>query len=129
MWSNKKNKFGNKKIEIDGHKFASSLEAEYYQLLKFLERSQTKPHTQLLSLQPHVHLTKAKILYKPDFHIKENGEDIMIEVKGHETATYRLKRRLYKHYGKYPLRVIKKNRNGFYVSETVNPIGVNDDES
>lgn len=88
-------KFRSKRCVIDGIKFASMAEGELYCLLKVT-------HSEIYC-QPKIYLTKAKILYKPDFFCK----DIFYEMKGFETDAWKLKKRLWEFYGPGPLHIYK----------------------
>ena len=77
-----------------------------------------------LELQPRVYLTKAKILYKPDF--QEQGSHLYYEFKGVETASWRLKRRLWKVYGPGYLLVYKMKGNKPYLFESIIPEAVDE---
>lgn len=102
--------------EHDGHKFASKAERDFYIVLKNLEAiGQIK----LLELQPKVYMTDSRILYKPDFLIEENEERIYIDVKGMETPVFKLKKKLWKHYGQGKLRLVKKSGKRFKVLEEI----------
>jgi hypothetical protein len=70
-----------------------------------------------------VYLTKARILFKPDFYYEENGQPFYCEAKGHTTSVYLIKRRLYIHYGPAPLLIYKGSHNRFYLDETIIPKG------
>ncbi len=114
----KKNKYNAKKAEANGIVFDSILEKDYFLHLCHLEKY---GHIKLLETQVKCYLTKAKILMKPDFKIFNNktGKVEFHETKGHETTTYRIKRRLWKHYGEGKLVIIKRKGNKFFVSEEV----------
>jgi len=67
------NKYGNKKVEIDGYKFDSQAEARRYQELKLLEKAGKIKH---LALQPKFELvpkTKKRraVTYTADFAYRE----------------------------------------------------------
>ena len=94
-------KYGAKKTVVDGIKFDSKTEAEYF--------SQNKPL--IKELQPKIYLTKARILYKPDFLLK-SGE--YVDVKGFETPVFKLKKKLWKFYGAGKLLIIKKKGRSFF---------------
>ena len=115
----KKNKFGAVKTIIDGIKFDSRTEAEYYTILKhqFNNNLITK-----LELQPKIYLTKAKILYKPDFLIERDGKEIYIDVKGMKTPVFNLKARLWKCYINAELHIIVKNGRVFKLDKIVSGI-------
>jgi len=112
------NKYGAKKTIIDGITFASKTEAEYYALLKWEEKAGA---IKILDLQPKVYLTRSRILYKPDFKIFDTNarEEIFIEIKGHETPVWRIKRKLWFNYGCGTLRIIKKIRGHFEMTEEI----------
>lgn len=98
---NKQNKYRAQKVSFDGYSFASKAEAALYQELK------KELHAGLwveLKCQVSVYLTDAKILYKPDFMTTDpNGKIVYHEMKGFETASYRIKRKLWPFYAGYDL--------------------------
>ena len=112
-WRN--HKYNAKKTYVGNIKFDSKAEAEYYLYLKSMT------HIDILELQPKVYLTKSRILYKPDFKTfnKNTGETIHVDVKGLETPVFKLKKRLWKHYGQGVLQIVKKQRNSWEVTEVV----------
>jgi hypothetical protein len=122
------NKYGAKRTVVDGQSFPSKLEADVYCHLKMLEKA---GELEELVRQPTVYLTDAKISYKPDFQcsiprIKTDDGiriwgTVYIEAKGLETERYRLIKKLWKHYGLYPLHVYKANRKGVYLAEEIIP--------
>lgn len=97
--------------EIDGIRFASKAEAALYQYLKLAGEVPIKT-------QPKVYLTKAKILFKPDFF----SGGVYFEMKGMETASYKIKARLWRHYGPAPLHVYELKSNKVCHKETINPV-------
>jgi hypothetical protein len=102
------NKYGAKKIEIDGHVFPSKREAEYYLAYKdMLERGEIT----WLELQPRFELIPAftnhdgkKVRpchYTADFKLTyPDGRQKIIEVKGFRTRDYVLRRKIFEY--KYP---------------------------
>lgn len=97
-----RSKYGNKKVVIDGIKFDSIREGNYYQQLKILERAGEISN---LTLQPSFELApavtiagkkKRALAYRADFQYKENGKVIVVDVKGMKTAVYVIKRHLMK---------------------------------
>jgi len=76
-----------------------------------------------------VYLTKARILYIPDFKVFDHGlgDFSWEEFKGFETDTWRIKRRLWLNYGPGILNVWKANRAGVYLHETIKPKGKSDE--
>jgi len=92
------NKYRNNKVELDGRSFASKLEASVYCLIK----------PAVVQCQDHVYLTDARILYIPDFKCTTfDGTFYWVEAKGLETTDYRIKRRLWQHYGPGDLHIYK----------------------
>jgi len=107
------------KLEIVGTRFDSKAEGEYYQQLIPLLKDGT---LERIEFQPAYVLQESpKITYKADFLlIFSNGEQIVVDVKGVETATFRLKRKLFK--TKYPnltLQIIKKHRGMWMTDEDI----------
>lgn len=93
----KYNKYGNKKTIVDGINFDSKAEARYYTELKLREQA---GEIEIIEIQPKVYLTDARILYKPDFLIRETqGPKVWIDVKGFETPVFKIKKKLWAHYG------------------------------
>ena len=119
----KKNKYGNKKTVVDGHKFDSKLEAEYYQLLKF---KKAQGHIQDFKLQPRYTLqetfkrdgkTYRSITYVADFEIMQNdGSVVVADCKGMMTDVFKIKAKIFtKLYGK--LYLVKRSKEGFKLEE------------
>jgi len=108
-----------KKTIVDGITFQSLGEAAYYEDLKLQESLKL---IKLVELQPKVYLTKAKILYKPDFLIEEMGKFIYIDFKGHATPSFNIKARLWAHYGKGKLRIVIRKNGKFIVKKEIDPI-------
>lgn len=114
MFQFKQTKYKSKKTSVDGLKFDSQAEADFYVHLKTLQQC---GHTKILEVQPKVYMTAARILYKPDFKIEEQGAVVYIDVKGMKTAVFNLKVRLWEHYGLGTLRLVSKNRFGFFTAK------------
>ncbi len=121
MWT--KTKYGNKRTESCGISFASQLEAALYDHLKLLE---TGGVIKDISCQVNVHLTDAKILMIPDFSAFDIdlNEKVFYEAKGIETDVWRIKRRLWKHYGPGRLSVYKGTARSLKCVETIIPSGM-----
>jgi hypothetical protein len=68
-------------------------------------------------------MTKARILYKPDFGYFDVDMDSIAfaEAKGFETDIWRIKRRLWAHYGEGPLLVYKGSAKSLILHETIVP--------
>lgn len=118
-------KFGAIKCTVDGIKFDSIAESEYYQHLKILKHV---GQITAIELQPKIYMTSAMILYKPDFAIVENGQTIYLDVKGMQTAVFKIKMRLWKHYGPGTLRLIKKSKFGFQTTREITREGADDEQ-
>jgi hypothetical protein len=99
------NKYRNVKTEIDGHLFDSKAEAQYFLNLKVLHAS---GEIRGFSIQPSFMLP-GDIRYRPDFLICDAaGQIFAVDVKGVETAAFKLKRKLWeKTYPWLPLRTVK----------------------
>lgn len=104
----KKSKYKSKKTTLDGVIFDSNAEAEFYQYLL------TKYDKKHIKLQPKFELLPSflynnkkikPITYIADFQI----DNVVIDVKGMETETFKLKAKMFKY--KYPeleLQLVKK---------------------
>ena len=88
----------------DGASFPSQVEANRWGQLQQL---QAAGHLSELSRQPKVLLTRANIVYHPDFKYLEAGRWIYEETKGFETYDYQIKKKLWAVYGPGPLRIMK----------------------
>ncbi len=99
-----KSKYRNIRVEIDGHTFDSKAEGRRYEELKLL---QAAGEIDGFGLQPSFVLEKG-IRYRPDFIVSGDGQIWVEDVKGVETAAFKIKKRLWE--VKYPwleLRIIK----------------------
>lgn len=94
-------KFGNRAVVIDGLRFDSAAEGRRYQQLRMLERA---GEIQDLRVHPRYVIIDAlrvgsrrekAIVYEADFAYTEGGLPVVEDVKGVETAVFRLKRRLF----------------------------------
>lgn len=111
-----RNKYGNKKVIVDGIKFDSIRESARYRELKLLERA---GEIKNLVLQPHFLLldsfkkngkTYRKTEYIADFMYWEKGQVIVEDVKSEATITevFKLKHKLFEYkYPDYELKIIK----------------------
>jgi hypothetical protein len=85
--------------DITGIQFDSKAEAEYYLILK--DRLAAKEIAGFSRQNTYVLQEKPKIVYKPDFVLVNwDGSVNVIDVKGVQTAAFRLKVRMFK--AKYP---------------------------
>lgn len=105
-------KYHNTKTVIDGISFDSKKEAEYYKMLKLLEKNQIIKN---LKLQPRYELIPSftkngikhrKCEYIADFEYIEDGKTVVVDTKGFKTDVYKLKRKLFEY--KYPNLTIKE---------------------
>lgn len=116
------NKMGNIRTEVDGVKFDSKLEAEYYNQLKLLKQAGIIKE---IKLQPRYLLQEGfnkngkryqPIHYVADFEVKyEDGTLEVIDVKGFETNIFKIKEKMFEY--KYPelrIRIVKKDEIGIY---------------
>lgn len=97
----KKSKYSSAKTDIDGIRFDSKKEAEFYAELKLREKAGEITH---LRLQPRYLLQEAfkhdgkqyrEMEYVADFEYIENGVTVVVDVKGFRTAVYMIKRKLF----------------------------------
>ena len=119
----KKPKYNNRKVEIDGHKFDSKLEAQYYE---FIKHKKAAGKIKDFRLQPRYTLqetfkldgkTYRSITYVADFEVLHNdGSTQVIDVKGMMTDVFKIKAKMFtKLYGK--LYLVKNSRAGFKLEE------------
>ena len=109
------NKYNNKKVTIDGHTFASTLEANRYCQLKLLQRAEEISNLQLqvpFILQESFKKngkTYRPIIYIADFVYTEKGKTIVEDTKGIKTETFKIKQKLFeKRYPDLELKIITK---------------------
>lgn len=114
------NKYHAKKVHHAGYSFASKLEAAVYNILhcRVLAGELSE-----LKCQPHVFLTQARIESIPDFSAIDLRLDALVyfEAKGLETAVWRVKRKLWTHYGPGRLVVYKGTHLRPYIHEEIIP--------
>lgn len=106
FWKNPQTKYQSKRVKEAGYSFQSQLERDLFQHLSLLEKA---GEIEGLKCQASVYLTEARILYKPDFEFTENGITVWAEAKGIETDVWRIKRRLWMHYGPGKLMIYKRS--------------------
>ena len=96
-------KYGNRKTVIDGIKFDSEKEAEYYSYLKLLERA---GEISDIVLQPRFELIPPfekggqkfrGLYYVADFQFEKAEEIVVVDVKGYKTDVYKLKHKLFEY--------------------------------
>lgn len=115
-----KSKFSNRKVEIDGIKFDSKMEADYYLLLcDMRDRGAVKTFVlqPAFELQPKFRKhgkTYRPITYVADFGVVyADGTKKVIDVKGMPTPTFKLKAKIYANLYSEPLVCVTKTRNGW----------------
>lgn len=94
IYKNKKNKYGNKKVNTLTGSFDSKLELNHYEALCLLERAGKISN---LERQVSIKLAKSpscRIIYKADFvyYDIENKEWVIMDSKGFVTDSFRLKK-------------------------------------
>lgn len=100
----KPSKYKNIKIELDDHTFDSKAECERYKQLQIMQRAGA---IKSFNIQPSFVLTSG-IRYRPDFIVWDGSQIWVEDVKGMETAAFRMKEKMF--HEKYPyleLRIIK----------------------
>lgn len=99
-----KNKYGNKKVEVDGIKFDSKAEAKMYRQLKELELSNDiedliiHPKYELFpKLKLRDGTTQRAISYSADFQFYDNRQKRLrvVDCKGWKTQMYALRKKLF----------------------------------
>lgn len=105
-FSNKKSKYGNIKVKLDGYTFDSKREAEYYVALR------ASVEVVSISVHPRYELTpkftnadgvkRRAMHYVADFLVTyKDGTEKVVDVKGVETPVFKMKRILFElKYGK-----------------------------
>lgn len=97
-------KYGSKKVEFDGIKFDSKMEADFYKhLLELKEQGTVVDFTlqPVFELIPKFVVNGKKRLaskYKADFLVRYvDGSEEIIDVKGFETTDFKLKKKLFEY--------------------------------
>lgn len=103
-YKSKRNKYGNKKIIINGVTYDSKAEYKYINDLELKQKAgyisnlKTKPRYILLeSFKDNQGNTIRQISYKPEAYYIENGQEIVLEVKSKPTITeaYTIRKKLF----------------------------------
>ena len=109
------NKYGAKKVEIDGHVFDSRLEGRYYEHLLYLmndgvvESFEMKKSYTLLDKFPHPKTGKTvrAIKYTPDFEvIYADGHVEVVDTKGMKTRDFIMRCKMFMFRYQIPLVII-----------------------
>ncbi|MCC6695251.1 MAG: DUF1064 domain-containing protein [Candidatus Hydrogenedentes bacterium] len=116
----RRNKFGARKVTIDGHTFASTAEGKRYE---YLREMQQRGEIRCLRLQPRYLLQPAyvdsrgrqvrRIEYVADFEYIEcaTGRTVIEDVKGVETQVFLLKKKLFERvFPTLQIKVVKLRR-------------------
>lgn len=111
----RRNKYNNQITEVDGIKFDSKKEADYYCQLKLLKRAGEikdfgmQERFELLPTFKKNGTTFRSITYIADFVVVNNdGTTEVIDVKGMETQTFKIKQKLFEYmYPDKSLKIIK----------------------
>jgi hypothetical protein len=111
-------KYGAKRESYAGYSFASGLERKLFEELKLREAAGELKDIQV---QASVHLTDAKILYKPDFKAYDMKLNNWVwhEAKGFETDVWKIKLRLWRYYGPGRLEIYKGSRTKIYLHDVI----------
>ena len=113
--SKRKSKYNNQKTIVDGIKFDSKKEAEYYCQLKLLKQAGEIKDYRLqprYELQPAFEKNSKKyraITYIADFAIINNdGTTEVVDIKGVETQVFKIKKKIFEYmYPELNLKVVK----------------------
>ena len=90
-----RSKYGAIRVEYDGHKFDSKLEAARYKQLKLMEKAGQLTNLELQPKFPCEVNGKKICTYISDFrYTLKNGKEVVEYVKGVETAVFKLKKKL-----------------------------------
>ena len=100
-------KYRNKITYIDGLRFDSRKEAMHYVYLRELEKRGTINNLQLQTKMPFIIDGKKIFTYKPDFEYDDDFGHHIIDVKGVETTTFRLKKKLIEAQYKCEIEIVK----------------------
>lgn len=102
-----------------GHSHRSKLESSVCGILALRQKA---GELELVQVDDHVYLSRARILYVSDFKCKDSktGDFFHVEAKGFETPEWKIKKRLWKYYGPGILEIWMGSRNPTLV-ETIYP--------
>ena len=94
----KKNKYSNKKVENDGHKFDSRIESNFYNMLRIHSIDFTMKEVFVLQDKfKYMGESIREIKIIPDFLIKKNGETVaIVDTKGMITDLSKMKYKMLK---------------------------------
>lgn len=118
--SKRRNKYKAVQVSCGGYLFGSRFEHAVYEHLKAQE---AEGILTVLATQYEVRLTDAQIIYKADFFVeyKNPPQMALVEAKGFPTDTWRLKLKLYEHYGPFPLYLYEGRYDRFKLTNVIIP--------
>jgi hypothetical protein len=99
-------KYSAKRTELDGYKFDSKAEANWYLVnksrLQQCEIAELEVHPKFVLQQAFQYngKTERAIVYEADFAYMENGVYVVEDVKGMQTPVFKIKRKMF--LSKYP---------------------------
>lgn len=112
---NRRSKYNNRKVELDGHVFDSQLEADYYAQLKLRKKAND---IMFFRLQPRYMLQEGfrkdgkkhqKIEYVADFEVHHNDGTIeVVDTKGYITDVFRIKEKMFHKIYPHKLTIIRR---------------------
>lgn len=110
-------KYGNKPVKADGHRFDSQAEYRRYCELLLLQKAgeitelRVHPKYEIHPAFKHDGKRYSAIRYEGDFEYTEDGKTVVEDVKGVETAVFKLKQKmLLCRYPDIDFRIIKVRR-------------------
>lgn len=113
-WRFRRHKYNAKRVEYDGIKFASMAERDRYIILRQMEGAGLIKN---LRLQPKF-LFPMGYSYIPDFEYEQDGRLVVEDVKGFETAEFKLKAKCFMHFfPAYKFYLVKNTRVKEYKSK------------
>jgi len=117
----RRSKYGNKKVQLDGHVFDSKAEARYYSELKMREKAgevlffRLQPRYRLLDSFEKDGKKHRAIDYIADFEIHhKDGSIEVVDVKGTQTQVFKIKEKLFNKKFPHKLTLVKW-QNGRFV--------------
>lgn len=115
LYTKKRSKYGNRRVEYDGQKFDSAGECERYKILKIYEQQGL---IYLLQCQvPFKCIVSDELIctYKADFTyaLSDTHRDIIEDFKGMRTALYKLKKKLVK--AIYMIDIFETTKDDLYI--------------
>lgn len=116
--TNKYNTSDPAKRRWQGRTYDSKAEMEYAKALDLLR--QAGEVIEYIE-QPRCWLGVPENIYVPDFFVVEPTQCYYVDVKGMETAPFKRNKKLWKSYGRHPLRIVKRKGGRFTTTEVIEP--------